>query len=900
VASRDKIVASREKSSAETPVIIAALLNRVGATDAILPAGTAAPPSQPEQAMKPISASFLALLLAAPPLLAQPSISGVVAFGDSLSDAGNNGYHTNAASSSGYGIGGVWVQQLAGMLGYNLTASSAGGTDYAFAGSGTYASGPLYSSSTPGTAAQISSYLSSVGGKASPTALYTILSGANDVINTYYGEPSELTAVAQGAADNIKGQIITLINAGAKTIMWPSMGQIQYAPDYLGNTQLAGAVNAFNAEYKIDVAALRAAYPGVDIVSVDMVTASFVIGSDAPAFGLQNTTQAWTTAPASVPHSANSSNPDSDDFGSWDGLHPTTYLDYFTASNAYEALAGRLTNGTYQITNLNSGLALGTVGEGSADSVDADQSTNSGVPNQYWNIVAVGTNQYVISSAGCGRFLEVANQSTASGAAVDIYDSNGGNNQKWFITANSNGSYSIQGLQSGNYLSVAGGSTSSGALVNVSTNTGSSSQQWRFTATPVLAQLPTTGIVAFGDNWSDAGNNGYYTNTLAQSGYGLGGVWVQQLASRLGYGLTPSSSGGADYAFSGSGTFTSGSLYSSSTPGTAAQISSYLGNSGGTASPTVLYTVLSGANDIINTYTSNPSNLNTVAQEAADNIKGQIITLINAGAQRIVWLDMSAIQSAPNYLGNTQIAAAVSAFNAEYNVDVAALRSAYPWVDLVSVDVYTQGTVVNANAGAYGFWDTTQAWLTAPASQPYSASSSQPDADFFTSWDGIHPTTYVHYLTASNAYQGFVGGLTDNTYQIGNLNSGLALDTVGEGTADGVDVDQTEFAGAPTQQWNLVSVGTNQYLVLNVGSGRMLEVAGQSTASGALVDIYDSTGSGNQQWIITTNANGDYTIAGVQSGNYLSVAGASTGAGALIDVSTNTGASSQQWLFEVP
>jgi phospholipase/lecithinase/hemolysin len=856
-----------------------------------------------------IRAALPALLLASSPLWAQANYSGVVAFGDSLSDAGNNGLWTNNASQSGYGFGGTWVMQLAQRLGYTLTASNAGGTDYAYAGSGTFSSGPYYSSSYPGTATQISSYLSTVGGKASPTVLYAIDSGPNDVFaayDYYTGMNSSkatldagLTAQGQQIADNIKGQIITLINAGAKTIIWPNMAPLQYVPNWLGNPDLGFAVNGYNSEHDIDLAALRAAYPTVNIVTVNVDAQSFLVGPNAPAFGILNSTQAWKSAPASVPYSANSSNPNADRFGSWDGLHPTTYVHYLIASNAYENLIGGLPDGTYQISNQNSGLVLDTVGEAGADGVDVDQATGTGAVSQRWVLISEGTNEYIVTNGASGRALDVYDASTASGAAVDIYDSNGNNNQKWIITKNSSGQYTIQGLQSGNYLTVAGASTSSGALTNVSTGTGATSQQWVITPEPISAQIPISGVFAFGDDLSDAGNNGYHTNTASQSGYGLGGLWVQQLATKLGYSLTASNSGGADYAVSGSGTFSSGSL--SSTTNSAAQISSYLSGAGGSASQTALYTILSGANDIINTVnSSNSGNVASVATQAADNISAQITTLINAGAKRIMWVNMSALQLDPDYSGNSLIASGVSAFNAEYATDLAALQAANPGVFLMSVNANTQSTLLNSFAGAYGIWNTTQAWTTAPSTVAYSEHSSNPNSDYFASWDGFNPTTYVDFYTASNAYQSLIGGLPDGTYQIVNVNSNLNLDTVGEGTANGVDADQSSFTDAPSQQWNLVCIGTNEYLVLNVKSGTMLDVAGGSTASGAAVDIYYSTGGTNQKWIIAPTASGSYTIQGVQSGNLLTVAGASTSAGALVNVSTGTGASSQQWLVEAP
>ena len=819
-----------------------------------------------------ISAVSLAFLLTALPIFAQTSYSGVVAFGDSLSDAGNIQLSTNTQSQSGQGIGGTWVMQLAAKLGYTMTPSNSGGTDFARGGSTT--------SELP---SQISSYLSTTGGSASPTALYTVLSAANDLFGA---NSSNVDTVANTAADNDKAAIIMLINAGAKTIIWPNMISGGLSPSLQGNTVAAEAIREFNVKWAIDVAALQSAYPGVRLIALDEYKQWQLLAANPSAYNITYTTQGFTTAPASVPHSAASSNPDADYFSSWDGGHPTTYIHSFTAANAYQALMGGLTDGTYQVANVNSGLNLDTVGEASTDGVAVDQATaNANAVSQKWNLVSYGgANQYLLMNAENGRALDVYGGSTSSGATVDIWDSNGASNQRWTITANSSGKYIITGVQSGNVLEVYGFSTSSGGTVDMWSPNGGTNQQWQLTAIPVPAQPPVSNVVAFGDSLSDAGNVQLSTNTQSQSGQGIGGTWVMQLAAKLGYTMTPSNSGGTDFAAGGS-----------TTSALSSQVSSYLSTTGGSASPTALYTILSGANDL---FGANSSNVDTVANTAADNVKAAIITLINAGAKNIMWPSMPSLQLSPNFQSNSVDVHGFKEFNAEWAIDVAALRSTYPGIHLVTFDEDKQWQMLAANPSAYNIMYTTQGFTTAPASVPYSAASSNPDADYFSSWDGGHPTTYIHSFTAANAYQALIGGLTDGSYQIANVNSGLNLDTVGEGTSDGVDVDQAlnSNANAVSQKWDLVSYGgANQYLAINEASGRALDVYGGSTSSGATVDIWDSNGASNQRWTITANSSGNYTIQGLQSGNFLDVASASTSSGALVNVSTSTGAASQQW-----
>ena len=82
--------------------------------------------------------------------------------------------------------------------------------------------------------AQISQYLGSTGGRADPNALYTVLSGANDIFGAITGERNALgvvtrapiwgtsPAIAAGSA-GVAGAVITnvttLQNAGANYIV---------------------------------------------------------------------------------------------------------------------------------------------------------------------------------------------------------------------------------------------------------------------------------------------------------------------------------------------------------------------------------------------------------------------------------------------------------------------------------------------------------------------------------------------------------------------------------------------------------------------------------------------------------------------------------------------------------
>ncbi|MFD0331712.1 RICIN domain-containing protein [Streptacidiphilus monticola] len=69
-------------------------------------------------------------------------------------------------------------------------------------------------------------------------------------------------------------------------------------------------------------------------------------------------------------------------------------------------------------------------------------------------------------------------------------------------------------------------------------------------------------------------------------------------------------------------------------------------------------------------------------------------------------------------------------------------------------------------------------------------------------------------------------------YQITNLNSGLALDTAGQATAQGTLVDQNTPGGSTTQNWTLVAAGSGLYKIVNQASGLDLGISNMSTSNG--------------------------------------------------------------------
>jgi outer membrane lipase/esterase len=134
------------------------------------------------------------------------TFSGVIVFGDSLSDAGNISLATNPSIQPPLEFttnpGAVVVQNVAKALGYSLTASLAGGSDYAWGGAGIFNNTPGTPAVVPTITTQVTDYLAT--NKVKANALYTMWGGANDI---FYA------ATAAGAAAAVPALIQQTIQA---------------------------------------------------------------------------------------------------------------------------------------------------------------------------------------------------------------------------------------------------------------------------------------------------------------------------------------------------------------------------------------------------------------------------------------------------------------------------------------------------------------------------------------------------------------------------------------------------------------------------------------------------------------------------------------------------------------
>ena len=270
-------------------------------------------------------------------------VSQIVTFGDSLSDAGNAsiatlgaapgpgyatrpvtgipfpvGYFTNP--QSGTGPSGLWIDQFAAKVGVgdpSPALAPLGGSNYAVGSALTGSANPADMQN------QVNFFLATHPGNASPTALYTLWGGADDI----FAAQNPITA-----ADNVAAEIKQLAADGGQNFLWLNLPNLGQNPSLNGNPAAANAANlasqAFDQEWAMQVATLDAL--GINVIGVNIDTLFNDILANPAAFGFSNVVAACNATPGCNP----------DTFLYWDSLHPTTYADSLVANLAYQDAFG--------------------------------------------------------------------------------------------------------------------------------------------------------------------------------------------------------------------------------------------------------------------------------------------------------------------------------------------------------------------------------------------------------------------------------------------------------------------------------------------------------------------------------------------------------------------------------
>lgn len=218
--------------------------------------------------LRPPAGAAILTLACAGAAGAQP-FTGVVVFGDSLSDSGNAALTLGlpAGSSATTNPDPIAAEIIAEALGHPILPALTGGANFAWVGSCVNPAGPCLSL-TPSVPAQVTQHLAQPGGRADPDALYSIWGGANDVIAAMVRDPAGAADHAAAAAVTYVRQIARLQAAGARYVVVYTLPDLGVAPLFASHPDsaaLSGVTVRFNDVLADGLGTLDAGIVPIDV-----------------------------------------------------------------------------------------------------------------------------------------------------------------------------------------------------------------------------------------------------------------------------------------------------------------------------------------------------------------------------------------------------------------------------------------------------------------------------------------------------------------------------------------------------------------------------------------------------------------------------------------------------------
>jgi phospholipase/lecithinase/hemolysin len=228
--------------------------------------------------------------------------SAVYAFGDSLSDAGNVSIGTlgnlpvaGIYSGGRFSNGNVWVQDLAQNLGLQpVKPSLAGGTDYAYGGAETGAT-TVHAANPSDLPSQLGQFVASMP-HPSPSALYTVWAGSNDVLDIANSiqTPAQQQASVQQAVTNETNFISGLVAHGAKDLVVMGVPDLGKTPYEMARPASDATSSALAQTYNANLGAALQQIVASGAAQIDFVNTFSLLDTavaNPGAYGLTNVTQ---------------------------------------------------------------------------------------------------------------------------------------------------------------------------------------------------------------------------------------------------------------------------------------------------------------------------------------------------------------------------------------------------------------------------------------------------------------------------------------------------------------------------------------------------------------------------------------------------------------------------------
>jgi len=265
-------------------------------------------------------------------------------------------------------------------------------------------------------------------------------------------------------------------------------------------------------------------------------------------------------------------------------------------------------------------------------------------------------------------------------------------------------------------------------------------------------------------------NDHYY-----QGRFSNGLVYTDILTQRLGLTLTPSSSGGNNFAYGGART-NYNRVESSApipSPGPFPQggapwslnLERQAFQARNINDPNGLYVVWSGSNDIGDLILPVATHALTFSQAVAQmqtvvvqGIKGVIDDFVAAGAQHILVPNIPDLGKVPNVLiYPLPVQQLATLLTSTYNALLDDMLDTFVGVNISGVDIFSLMQQVAADPTMYGFTNATAACYSGFVVPDIAGTATVcSDPSSYAFWDSLHPTTAFHALLADRFYQAVV------------------------------------------------------------------------------------------------------------------------------------------------
>jgi len=168
------------------------------------------------------------------------------------------------------------------------------------------------------------------------------------------------------------------------------------------------------------------------------------------------------------------------EIGDTNGSDTFTVNSYSLSTSSGGGGGNLIANGTYTITNKNSGYVVDVTGASKTEGTYIDQWASTGGSNQKWTLTNLGNNYVYLINQNSGLALEVYGASDTEGAKIDQWPYDSGANQIWQVVSEGGGYYELINKNSGQALDVPGSSKTEGTDLDQWDVNGGANQLWSF------------------------------------------------------------------------------------------------------------------------------------------------------------------------------------------------------------------------------------------------------------------------------------------------------------------------------------------------------------------------------------------------------------------------------------